>query len=187
MAKRKSEGFNGGKNLVVYLGKSSKGYVRQQVLSNCRDTWNGIKVPFLNRAKKKVVRINFEYRAQSCKWAGEWVASTAVLKIYDNHSDSVEYFKSVLIHELAHAWYGIESVINTDAIEVFVEKVNQLHPVNKYTEDNRESWGRYLYANEIHSALCEFLYAGRSPTRGDGENYNDLLEAFHQLHGGETR
>lgn len=187
MAKRKNQGFNGGKNLVVYLGNSSSGDPRKEVIDISRKTWNEIKVAFLNRAKKKVTRINFEYRAKSCAWAGTWYDDTKVLKVLDNHLSSTQYYRQVIIHELAHAWYWNESKVNEDAISRFQQRVNELSPVNKYTEENRTSWGSWLYANEIHSAICEFLYAGASPTRGDGENYNDLLEAFHELHGGETR
>lgn len=182
MVKRKSLGFKGGKQLVVYIGKSSKGNVSKHIIDISRNTWNTVEVNWLQSAKKKVKQINFEFRSQSCKWAGTWYNQTQTLKIYDNTLSSTSYFRCVIIHELAHAWYWNEYKINEERIQAFAETVNKLDAVNKYTRDNRESWGHWLYANEIHSALTEYLYADRELELGSAQNLNALLEAYNTLH-----
>lgn len=182
MVKRKNLGFKGGKDLVVYVGESAHGTPSKSIIDNARNSWNNIEVPWLQRIKRRVKRISIQKRASSCKWAGTWFQQKGTLELIDTNHSSPNYYQSVIIHEMAHAWYERELEINEDRVSQFYEMVNNLDPVNEYTRDNRESWGRGLYANEIHSAITEHLYTDEKITLGSAENLARIIEAYEELH-----
>ncbi len=182
MAKRKSLGFKGGKSLVVYVGQSQTGRINESIINSARDTWNNLEVGWLERSKKCVKRISIEKRTKDTKFAGIWYESTSTLKLLDYGDSDHDFYRGVLLHELAHAWYFKESRLSEDQIKEFSEAVNKLEPITDYTSKNRTIWGSVMYANEIHSAITEHLYTKNKANIGSAENLELILKAYNKLH-----
>lgn len=116
-------------------------------------------------------------------------------KIIDDGEHSIEFYKSCVVHELAHIQWPVLHKYHNEAFSKFVKIADSLSAVNDYGKRRENMWRIYTtkgmphgishWANEMHSAAAELVYYpnGRHDWLGTSENRNKLIEAYKELHG----
>ena len=119
---------------------------------------------------------------------------TIIYKIIDDGEQSIEYYKSCIVHELAHVQWPVLYKWHNEAQAKFIEIAESCGPVNEYGRKNEQKWRSHTsrgtpqvshWANELHSAAAELYYhpEGRHDWLGTQENIDKLLAAYRELHG----
>lgn len=119
-----------------------------------------------------------------------------IYKIIDDGDQSIEYYKSCIVHEMAHVQWPILYKWHNEAQAKFIKVAEACGPVNRYGEGREENWrdsgsrgmigtGVSHWANEMHSAAAELHYhpEGRNDWVGTEANRQRLVEAYRELHG----
>jgi len=117
-----------------------------------------------------------------------------IYKIIDDGENSIEYYKSCVIHEMAHIQWPTLYKWHQEAQALFIKIAEECGPVNNYGQQRESRWRRNSsvgsprhishWANEMHSAAAELHYFpnGRNDWVGTQENRDRLLTAYRELH-----
>lgn len=174
------KGFKGCDDTEFFSINNGNGKVRDSVVRSVRRTFNKTN-GFLKETKRQIDKVVIEKRISSTL-RGNWYDYERTLTIFDIDDVPVKEIYETVIHELSHAWYNHKERTNSKAINKFARTVNNLLPITFYTSTKKDSWGFYLYANEIHSAVTTINAKTMKTDFGGKQNFIKVRKAYETLH-----
>ena len=143
-AKLNSQGFKVHKNFKLYIGKATEGgwsrggkpAVRKELVTMVNKFWNDD--PCIRKIEKHIKGLTMVYNTNNT-FAGRWDYETKTVRIMDNGRDSIQFYKSVLIHEVnGHAFWDLSRKWRRVELIAFNELANKLSPITPYIRDYTE-------------------------------------------------
>lgn len=174
------KGFKGCDKTEFFSINNGNGKVRDSVIKSVRRTFNQTN-GFLKETKRQIDKVVIQKGSNNSTIVGSWYDYDRTLTIYDTGLSAKEYDETV-IHELSHAWYNHKERTNSKAINKFARTVNNLLPITFYTSSKKDSWGFFLYANEIHSAVATINAKKMKTDFGGKQNFIKVKKAYEILH-----
>ncbi len=144
-AKLNSKGFKTFKNFRLYIAEESNGGYsrnpkpapRKAVVDITRELWNNDKSVIAMRKHIKEISI----RHTSNGIAGTWDKDKQKIIINDNGNDTIEFYKSVNVHEIiGHTFWDFARKYRREELIAFNKLANSLSPVSMYIFKHFQKW-----------------------------------------------
>ena len=175
------KGFKGCDDTEFFSINNGNGKVRDSVVRSVRRSFNKTN-GFLKETKRQIDKVVIQKGSSNSTIFGSWYDYDRILTIYDKDGVPVKEYHETVIHELSHAWYNHKERTNSKAINKFARTVNNLLPITFYTSSKKDSWGFFLYANEIHSAVTTINAKTLKTDFGGIQNFIKVRKAYEILH-----
>lgn len=186
-AKLNSQGFKVHSGFYLYIGKETSGgwqrggnpAVRPELVEMVRDFFN--KDPCIRKIEKHIDGLTMVYNKKN-KLAGKWDYETRMVRIIDDGVTPIDFFRSVLIHEIiGHAFWDLSRKWRREELIAFNKLANELPPVSSYVKENEEQWKKWNDDNDDEKAVDK-KWEEQTKIYGSYDVPSDIADEYQKLY-----